>query len=229
LDDRLKERLTGAIVLVVLVVVLVPAVFRGEGPGVNGTSVASGGSAQQQTYTIDLKGAAPAAAETTAVAPQPAVLPAESTVSAAMEQSSSAISAATVTPGKAVATPPPAAAAPAKPAAQPKPEAKPEPRPAPHAKELPETHAAAAKPAAKADAPAAGGFVVQVGTFSKRENAAVMVKQGAAKGVRLMVAGPDDHGLFRVRSPVVRTRQEAVALRDKMQSQGFKGQVGAVN
>jgi cell division septation protein DedD len=86
-----------------------------------------------------------------------------------------------------------------------------------------------AVPAAARGAPASGGFVVQVGSFSRRENAAVMVRQAAGKGVRLTVAGPDDRGLFRVRSAVVRTRQEAVALQGKLRAQGYRGLVGAVN
>jgi DedD protein len=210
LDDRLKERLTGAILLVVLVVVLVPAMFRGERSGAAGTASPASGP-QSQVYTIDLKGAAPAA-PTPAAANPPATLPYEVVPSAA-EPSSAPLPAAVAPPAPLPST------------------SQPESRPV--APDPP--RAAAARPADRAPVTAAaratggGGFVVQVGSFTRQKNAAVMVRQAGGKGVRLTVAGPDDHGLFRVRSAVVRTRQEAIALQERLRAQGYRGVVGAVN
>jgi cell division septation protein DedD len=218
LEDRLKERLTGASLLVVLVVVLVPAMFRGEHPGTAGTIAATtGGATASQVYTIDLKGAAPAAPEPTAAVAQPAALPADAPATAG--ESPSTAPSPSIARAPVIREPPPAAETrPPMPAAAPAPVRPAPPRPAD-----------VAPPPAARSAPATGGFVVQVGSFTKRENASLMVKQAARKGVRLTVAGPDDRGIFRVRSTVVRTRQEAVALQEKLQAQGYKGLVGAVN
>jgi cell division protein FtsN len=70
--------------------------------------------------------------------------------------------------------------------------------------------------------------VVQVGSFSQRDHAERMVKDLAAKGFTVEVAGPDDHGLFRVRSPPRAERAAANALRQKMQASGLKPLVSRV-
>ncbi len=224
MEDRLKERLTGASLLVVLVVVLVPAMFRGERPGAAGAAVVTGGAAPSQVYTIDLKGAAPAAPEPSpATAAQPTILPAEAPAAADEPASPAPAPAIARTPLVRESTPPAATQL-----AVPTPA--PTPAPAPT-----QARPAAARAPERPQAPVAargaagGGFVVQVGSFSRRENAGVMVRQAARKGVRLTVAGPDDRGLFRVRSTVVRTRQEALSLQEKLLAQGYKGLVGAVN
>lgn len=236
MEDRLKERLTGAILLVVLVVVLVPAIFRGEQPAaVDGTAAP----AAQQVYTIDLQGApAPASSVETAVgegavAPE-AVAPAGEPSSAETRSANTGgeggsgaspdgITQAAAVPAPTlkapVAAPPTAsAAAPVRPVAPARAATVPRPagKPVPAAKSAPPVSAK-------------GAFIVQVGSFNKRENAQQMVKQAARKGLHLLVAGPDDHGNFRVRTAPVRTRQEAVALQERLRGQGFKGLVGAVN
>jgi cell division septation protein DedD len=228
LEDRLKERLTGAILLVVLVVVLVPSIFRGEPSGA--AAVTSAASAQQQVYTIDLKGATapPAAAENigadsagatgSANEPPASIVadapPAGDAAPAASSGSRDASEAVSVAASAAAAMPPdkPAIIAKATPVAKPQPASK-----------VP----AAAKPTPVATTK--GTFVVQVGSFNKRDNAQQMVKQAARKGVRLVVAGPDDRGNFRVRTAAVHTRQDAVVLQERLKGQGFKGLIGAVN
>jgi cell division protein FtsN len=72
------------------------------------------------------------------------------------------------------------------------------------------------------------GWAVQVGSFGKRENAARMVQQAAKKGVKLAIAGPDDRGLYRVRSSIQATRAVAAQLQGELQSKGFKGIVARV-
>jgi DedD protein len=212
LEDRLKERLTGAVLLVALVVVLVPAMFRGERPD---STTAPAAPQSQQVYTIDLNGTAPGipgeqpASSSAASAAAPALDAPPATMPAAGPPTAPAIP---MAPAAAVSPPEAATAPAASTAPQPPPATKPAPK---------------APPAPRAAT--GSGFVVQVGSFSSRENASAMVGQAAKKGVRLSVAGPDDRGLFRVRSPVVRTRQEALALQEKLRGQGYRGIVGAVN
>ncbi len=69
---------------------------------------------------------------------------------------------------------------------------------------------------------------MQVGSFARRDYAEHMAKQVAAKGFAVEVAGPDDRGLFRVRSPAQPERATAVALKQKMQASGLKPIVNTV-
>lgn len=204
MEDRLKERLTGAILLVVLVVGLVPEIFRGEHSTASGAS-GTAADTNQHLYTIDLKDAKPAPDETV-VATQPASLPAE------------------------VEAPPEAPHEPAPPAASASSAAH---KPVPPAVAPPAASAASrsasSASAAHAPAKAEAGFAVQIGSFSSRDHANTLLKQAAKKGVRVLIVGPDEHGVFRVRSPVVHTRQEAVTIQDKLRAQGFKGVIGPAN
>jgi cell division protein FtsN len=69
--------------------------------------------------------------------------------------------------------------------------------------------------------------VVQVGSFSVRENAEKMVKQGAKVGMKLQVAGPDDKGYYRVRSPVLRDRATALKVQARYKELGFKSLINS--
>jgi cell division septation protein DedD len=119
----------------------------------------------------------------------------------------------------------PAAAA-AHAANSPKPAAPPASTPAVTAAQPP----AAAPAAAEAPTPSASphstatksGWTVQVGSFARRDYAERMVKQVAGKGFTVEVAGPDDHGLYRVRSAPQPSRAAAQALKQKMQATGLK-------
>lgn len=166
MQEHLKIRITGAIILVVLVVSLVPEMFRGRTEGRAAHGEASGNELPLHSYTIDLRNN-PAPAQTTVAAPIP----------------DPAIRA-------------PAAAVPAAPPPQPA------PLPAP--------------------AHSGGRWVVQVGTFSRRDFAERMVKQLHAAGLAVVAVGPDDHGLYRVRSAALSTRASAEALRQKMVLKGLK-------
>jgi len=207
LQDHLKERLTGAAILVVVVVLLVPELFRGP-PGANpkaGSGAAAG--PPLRSYTIDLRDTAtaqPPAASTNVVATAPA---------------SGANTPATVAAGEAVVsgTPP---ATPVAEAVQPSPvpaSASPAAPKAP-AHAPPSPHASAAR----------SGWTVQVGSFARRDYADRMAKQVAAKGFAVEVAGPDDRGLYRVRSAVQPERAAAMALKQKMQASGLKPIVNTV-
>ncbi len=185
-QEHLKIRLTGAIILVIVVVMLVPEMFRGRPPG----GAAHGGGMVDElplrSYTMDLRNnSAP--------------------------QGGAAVS----IPGPVAAGVPPTAA----PAPAPAPAPASAPKPAPTRTAAAEVSAAKPVPTG---APTVRLWTVQVGTFSRRDFAERMVKQVRAKGFVVMVAGPDERGLYRVRSAGVNTRASAEALRQKMVAQGLK-------
>jgi cell division septation protein DedD len=176
LEDRVKVRLTGAAILVVLVVVLVPEVFRGERPGATSAGSPATDGTPLRSYTIDLDAPdpqLPAVVVTEPMAPSPG--------------------------------------APASPASS-----------------TPVAVALAAQVPADVTAATAvrAGWVVQLGTFTRRENAERMASEAARKGLRLAVAGPDDRGLYRVRSTsIFPDRQSAAALQERLKELGYPGMV----
>ena len=202
MQDHLKERLTGAAILVIVVVLLVPELFRGT-PTANlkqGAGATAG--PPVRSYTIDLR-------DTTAAQPPGVSAPAIATPA----------SAAANAPTNAVTTTPAGTA---------------EPRPAPDTSAAQPLAAAPATPAPAAAVPSqhAGaakvGWTVQVASFARRDYAERMAKQMAAKGYTVEVAGPDDRGLYRVRSAPQPDRAAALALKQKMQASGLKPIVNTV-
>ena len=207
MQDHLRDRLTGAAIVVVVVVLLVPELFHGRPATDSGSGTTPAAGPPVRSYTIDLRDSAggqqPAVASP--VVPTAPAVADGGTVTPA--QASTAAAASTV-----------AAPAPAKPA----PAAK-SPAPAPST-----TAVAGAAPASAHGSAAQSGWVVQVGSFARRDFAERMVKDVAAKGFTVEVAGPDDHGLYRVRSPPHAERAAANALRQKMQASGLKPIVNKV-
>jgi cell division septation protein DedD len=194
LQDQLKERLTGAAILVVVVVLLVPEMFRGRPAGVTERSAAGPEGALVRTYNIDLRDSPAALPPAVAQQPATAVQPAAAAPPAAA-------AAPIVTAPTAVALPAPAAA----PAAAP----------------------AVAPPAARQADAAVSGWTVQVGSFTRRDFAERMVKQVRSRGFTVEAVGPDDRGLYRVRSAPMAERAAALALKQKMQARGLKPIVNA--
>ncbi|HVN98986.1 MAG TPA: SPOR domain-containing protein [Steroidobacteraceae bacterium] len=228
MQQHLKERLTGAVILVLLVALLVPEMFRGRPGGAADSHGPSADGAPIRTYTIDLRDsptaqppavAPPAGAVSEPAPPAPKDAPAPAIPSAAAPSAvtsapaepaaSTASAPATVAP--ATRAPPPARAAPVPPAA-----------PAVGAPAAPAV-AAHARPAAATTA-----WTVQVASFTRRDFADRMVKQVRAKGFAVHAVGPDDHGLYRVRSAPTSDRAAALALKEKMRSQGLKPIVNTV-
>jgi cell division septation protein DedD len=204
LQDHLKERLTGAAILVIVVVLLVPELFRGP-PSANpkpGTSATAG--PPVRSYTIDLRYSATAqppgsnapvlATPATAAANAPTKAPSNAP-GAAATSAPAASSVLPTAPLSNVTQPPAVAPATAKPAAA-----------------VPSPHAGAAK----------SGWTVQVGSFARRDYAERMAKQVTAKGYTVEVAGPDARGLYRVRSAPQPERAAAMALKQKMRASGLK-------
>jgi cell division septation protein DedD len=219
MENRLKERLTGAAILVALIVMLVPEMFRGQrgGDAANPTASGTGGpdGPPVRSYTIDLsnnpKSSGPLQSTTEsqlgASAPTPASAPAMAPAMAPV--------------------PPPSAPAPAPvsvPAAKPTP---PQTQsPTPNAARV--THSTSA--AASASAPkaaSAGPWNVQLGIFSKRENAERLMSDAKAKGFNVVVSGADSKGLFHVRTGGLPDRTAAQTLAQRLKADGFQAAVVA--
>ena len=207
MDNRIKERLTGALILVALLVILVPEMLSGPD-----TTTAAGDAPPARpategpplrSYTLDLDApadknpagqsalnaqSAPAASEAA-----PAAAPAES------EASSPAATAATPTGS---ADPITATTVPAPP--QP------------------------SAPASSSGA-ASSGWHVQVGSFAQRVNAERFAQQLAGKGFKAQVSSSTGNGreLFRVRIGPVADRDAAVALQSRLAAQGIRGSLAA--
>ena len=202
MQDHLKERLTGAALLVVVVVLLVPEMFRGRPAAGGGRLTTLPEGAPLRSYEIDLRDNPPAPATVARETQAPAAAP----------------SATAPAPGGTTAASPANASAPAEPArTEPAPVSVSAPPPAPAVAMPANRPPAAARPASPRS-----GWTVQVGTFSRRDYAERMVKQVRARGFAVEVAGPDDRGLFRVRSAPSADRAAALALRQKMQARGLK-------
>ena len=200
MEQQAKERLTGGVILVVLLVLLVPELLTGPRPVLPPAAVQPD-QAPMRSYTMDLgesprASRGPVAASTTA---PPTAAPATDSVAA-----SSAPAQDTPTPAAASA---PALSPAAQPAAQP-------------------TKQPTA-PAQRAAAPShgAGTWTVQLGTFSNRDNAARLVSRLKSHGFSAAIseATKNGHKLFRVRSGAERDRAAAQRLQGRLQAAGEKG------
>jgi DedD protein len=216
-ENRTKERLTGALILVALLVILVPELLSGRAPRHGGDAVPEARPATEgpplRSYTLNL--AAPADA-TSAGQSALNVKSADGAVALpapALEAAPIAAPAAAPLTSTAAVVAPPAAETTARPA----PAAKPEPAPRP---------AAAPTTAAARSVPAPGkGWFVQVGSFAKRENAQRYVQQLGKHGYAAQVLAGGT--LLRVRVGPVADRPAAVALQLRLAGDGFKGSIAA--
>jgi DedD protein len=226
MDSRAKQRLTGAVILVALFVLLVPELLTGPK---NAPAPATAEEEGLRRYTIDLNapaggtGQLPESAVTLPpVAAQPdgpegeraqpgeAAAPAVSATEAAQAPP----------PETPAATPPasqparqPAAATTSAPAARP---AQPQP---------------AAQTAPRADSrnvtPPSGSFVVQLGSFGSRDNAERLVRDMTARGFATFIAPITTNGreLYRVRVGPTRDRASAEALAAQLKRMGQSGSI----
>jgi len=214
-ERHLKERLTGAAVLIAAAVILIPEMLSGPDQIARGTAPAPlAGEAPTKTYTIDLSrspGVQSSAASAPVVqerAPPPETAANDSVPAASNQASPESTSAAPttappVTPSPAVVTPEqtsPAATA---------------PEPAPT---RPVQQAAVESPApvsAGDNKPtASGGWAVQLGSFSNQATAGNMVRQLRADGYDAFVM-PVKSGsatLYRVRIGPVNDRDAATKI-----------------
>jgi cell division septation protein DedD len=216
LDTALRNRLTGAVILVLIAVLLLPELLTGSGgvasrsaTGSNATRDAAGESAGAplQTLQIDLSGSARAPAGSPSAAlpetPEDAEPPPGPVQLPVPEVSQ-----------------PPAEATPQAPVSEPVPEPVPEPVQQPvqqpaRAPVVPEAVPAtpAAAPAA-APAPRATRYYVQVGTFATRERAEAAQKDLARRGFEVIINETTSGArrFHRVRVGPVADRAAAVEL-----------------
>jgi cell division septation protein DedD len=197
LEQQAKERLTGGVILVVLLVLLVPELLTGPRP-VLPPIPAQPDQAPMRSYTLELgdvprANRGPVAASTTTP-------PAADPVAVSSAPLSSAPVPDTPTPPATPATAPartPGAVAPRVAAAAPVP----------------------------APAHGAGTWTVQLGTFSRRDNAARLVSglKSHGFGAAISEATKNGHTLFRVRVGTERDRAGAQRLLGRLKAAGEKG------
>jgi|HubBroStandDraft_3_1064219.scaffolds.fasta_scaffold11044_3 DedD protein len=218
---QVKERLTGAIILVALIVLLVPELL--SGPVRSATRAATPASSSEEpplrSYTINLTddahGRAGAAA---ANGPQQPAPLAQSTAPAPDTAEPASAPAAPQEAGSAASVPTPAASVP--PPLAPPPAAKnPPPAPPPSA--------SIASPSAPA-AGDAGGWMVQLGSFASRGNAEHLAQKVHAQGFAVSVSqGSSGRRLYRVRVGPARDRAAAAQLEQKLRASGHSGSIVA--
>jgi DedD protein len=214
MDSRAKQRLTGAVILVALFVLLVPELLTG--PRVADAPEGSPTDEGMRRYTIDLDASAPSAQHDNAAAQPPVALPPVADDRAQ--------------PGEAAAPATQAAPESAAPATAVAPRSEPLKPPVPSqpvpAQSTP-TSAATAAPSQAPPPAARGSFAVQLGTFGNRENADRLVREMNAKGFAAFVAPytKENHELYRVRVGPARDRAAAEALAAQLRRIGQSGSI----
>jgi len=201
-----KERLTGAIILVALIVLLVPELLTGpiRSTPRAATVVSSAEGAPLRAYTINLADEAHthSATHDASGPPQPAPLPAPAQPIAAASTAQASINPA-----------PPLAPAPTMSAALTSSRAAPA-----------SAEAAAAPPLAAAGT--AEGFMVQLGSFASRANAERLARQVRTQGFPASVSqGASGRRLYRVRVGPARDHAAASALAQQLRTAGHSGAI----
>jgi DedD protein len=205
---KVKERLTGAIILVALIVLLVPELLTGpvrstpraaavvssaEGAPLRAYTINLADEARDRSATVDASGpqppaplpapAQPLAVASPAAAADPAVAPLPAPSAAAATGAAQVAPTSTATSG-AVAPSPPAAAG------------------------------------------SAEGFMVQLGSFASRTNAERLARQVRAQGFQASVSqGASGRHLYRVRVGPARDHAAASALAQQLRSAGHSGSI----
>jgi DedD protein len=211
-ESRLKERLTGAVILVALIVLLVPELLSGPGVTAQPTRTTDEDGAPMRSYTIDLAddGGAPrpttSGEATTEYQPLPAQDdPAEAETGEAAQ----------VQPDEAPVASEQGEAAPA-PAAESQESAPVASAPAP----VVET-----PPAPAPQSPPVRGWMIQVGSFASRDNAERLARELKSKGFAASVSESRGGGrnLYRVRVGPESDRAAAQAVLSKLRARGQRG------
>jgi rare lipoprotein A len=203
MEHRLKERLTGAVILVALIVLLVPEMFHGQAGNIAASGANSAEGPPERSYTIDLSNGAARTAPMQSSAPT--VAPGSEGSAPAAPSSSMGMSAIAGVKSETSG----AAAAPAAGVAA-----------------LGTGAASAARPKVLEHV-AAAGWSVQLGLFSQRDNAQRLVQEAQAKGFAVSLANPDGKGPYRVRAAGLADRAAALALQQRLRTQGFAAAIVA--
>lgn len=199
MESRLKERLTGAAILVALIVLLVPEMFRGQRGDV-ATNASSGEGPPVRSYTIDLSNGPDRTAPLQSTPPAASAAPDTS----AATDTAPAVAAVTV-PAPEIA-PAPAA----------KPSVAPSTAPTPITK----------APSPSAPAHTAGGtWSVQLGLFAQHDNAERLVHSAQSKGFAVVVSERDAKGLYHVEVENLSDRAAAQAMQSRLHEQGLPAAV----
>jgi len=211
MDSRAKQRLTGAVILVALFVLLVPELLTGpRGADAPGTPAEDG----MRRYTIDLNAANPAVPPAESQAAQPAVAlpqPENERLLAKPGDAAAPAAAPPATASQPVTAPPPAVTQ--APPAQ-----------VPVQSSAPRVEAQKPAPAPPVER---GSFAVQLGSFGSRDNADRLVRDMTAKGFSAFVAPIRSGGreLYRVRVGPTRDRAQAEALAAQLRRVGQSGAI----
>jgi DedD protein len=204
METRIRERLVGAIALVAIVVILVPALLTG--PRTSAPRATSDAAAPLRSVTIDLT----TGERGTIARPRPSAAPLPE--DAAVTHEDSAAAPPLASPLSAPSTPP-----------------SPPPASAPSTLESPPSATTIPAAAAAAAATAAGpqGWVVQLGSFASRDNAERFASSLRSKGYAAFVAEFRGSGrvLFRVRVGPEQDRTRAEAIGARLAREGHRGSV----
>lgn len=223
MEQRLKERLTGAAILVALIVLIVPELFHGHLSERGGKAASSSDGPPLRSYLIDLGGAHSApmqlgAATARGLPSAPAAgtppVPAESATPAPSAAASNAAAAGASAPG-APSAPKRAASA-----------AGDAPPLAAHRAISLRPAAAVAKNSSRSTlsdthTKAASDWSVQLGLYAKRANAEHMVHVAHTKGFAASLTKPDAKGRYRVRVAGLSTRSAALTLAARLRAAGL--------
>jgi cell division septation protein DedD len=222
-DVQAKDRLTGAVILVALVVLVVPEILSGPEHGAAAATDQTASAPQMRSYSVDL-GDIHRAPEHSAGSADAASSGPTATATAPAEAGAVPAEQGELTESPPQALPPPAAP----PATE---------KPAPHvaavrpppAAAKPAVHAAPTVVAAAKPAPAAsaghGAWTVQLGTFSNAANAERLVHELQGKGFAAFSAESSGSGrkLYRVRVGPASDHSAAMALAERLRSAGHPG------
>jgi len=243
-----KERLTGAIILVALIVLLVPELLTGPVRSATAPQPATPSAEESplRSYTIDLADETRSRGETARAAGPTAPQPAQA-VPGTPEPSTA--KPATISEGAPATTPDSAPAAggsdssgaqagtaekSAPPEEKPVPVPQERPIPASHPRVAEKTpapahHLAAAQPSAASPEASSGatGWVVQLGVFASRANADRLAEELKGKGFKVAVSETAGNGrkLYRVRSAPMGDRNAAQDLAVRLRAAGATGSV----
>ena len=223
MNQLVKERLTGAIIVVALIVLLVPELLTGPvHPGSASVASNSGEEPALRSYTINLSDEARARAQAGTSGPEMPQPGNQEAAPAAMPSPGPAPAGAAPTPLSASPQSTPATPTPNHSAAIPASTQKATPHPSKAA------HSSA--PAARA-ASSGGGWMVQLGVFASRENAEHLAQEMKAKGFKASVSDVTGSGrhLYRVRVGPAADRAAAQELLGRLRSTGRSGTVVPVS
>jgi DedD protein len=209
MERKLQERMVGAGVLIIALVIVGPMILDGRSDDVTEDAIPGQRSEELRTHTFQMNEAASSPARPTEI-PQPPALPAPGRQPV-------------ISPGTNL--PPPAtqvtaAAPPPKPAVVEVPAA-----PVPKVAE-PATKAPVPPPGART---VAGDWLVQVGTFGQKDNADRLTASLKQRGFAAFVSSAARSGktLYRVRVGPAGTREEAGKVATRLAAAGQAGQIVA--